>query len=96
MPIVVRQKGREGGGHHHPPWKTFYINGLRLCILNKGLPSDILATHSSEYKNSPPSLTLKASLWTGHPSRKDTNSWLQAHLLYVLLPLTKGHLSNWG
>ncbi len=37
---------------------------------------------------------LKDTLYRGHPSRKDTNSWQQVLWMHVMLPLIKGHLSN--
>ena len=33
------------------------------------------------------------TLFTGHPSRKDTISWQQILWMHVMLPLTKGHFS---
>ena len=37
---------------------------------------------------------LKDTLRKGHPSIKDTNFWHQVLWMHVVLPLTKGHLSN--
>ncbi len=37
---------------------------------------------------------LKDALWRRHPSRKDTNSCPEGLWIHVMLPLTKGHLSN--